>query len=112
MKKALTIFVGFVHDFAAGCWAATVLAVWWLRNIEGKQGLDFFGLKKQFFWLGLACVAVVLLAGVGRTFVYAYIGDVYGSDAEKLRKKMLLIKHISLFLVFGSGIFWQWTMIF
>lgn len=114
MKKAFTIFIGFLHDFAAGCWGATVLAVYWVHRLEmqGEVGTIFFGLKKQFFYLGLACVAVVLLAGIGRTFTYAYIGDVYGKDAEKLRRKMLLIKHIILFLVFGSGIWWQYSMVY
>ncbi|MEK7333491.1 MAG: hypothetical protein AAB017_08955 [Nitrospirota bacterium] len=114
MKKALTIFIGFVHDFAAGCWAATVLAVYWVNRIETGQvtGALFFGLKKQFFYLGIVCVAIVLLAGIGRTFTYAYIGSVYGEDAEKLRRKMLVIKHIILFAVFGLGIWWQFTMVF
>lgn len=114
MKKAFSIFIGFLHDFAAGCWGASVLAVYWVHRIENREGLGtmFFGLKKQFFYLGLTCVATVLLAGVGRTFVYAYIGDVYGKDAEKLRRKMLAVKHIILFTVFGLGIYWQYTMVF
>jgi len=115
MKKAMTIFIGFVHDFAAGCWAATLLAVYWvdsiaLRRPELRSVLD--GLERQFFWAGIASVVIVLLAGMGRTFTYAYIGSVYGEDAEKLRKKMLIIKHVVLMLVFGSGIYWQYTMVF
>src|SRR5512140_781497 len=97
MKKALTIFVGFLHDFAAGCWAASVLAVYWLDRIGSRQpGLKpvLDGLERQFFWAGLACVAVVLLAGMGRTFTYAYVGSVYGEDAERLRRKMLIVKHV------------------
>ncbi|MEK7197811.1 MAG: hypothetical protein AAB151_09095, partial [Nitrospirota bacterium] len=83
-------------------------------RIETGQvtGALFFGLKKQFFYLGIVCVAIVLLAGIGRTFTYAYIGSVYGEDAEKLRRKMLVIKHIILFAVFGLGIWWQFTMVF
>lgn len=115
MKKALTIFVGFVHDFAAGCWAATVLAVYWLHRVGGENseitGL-FLDLKKQFFFAGLACVVIVLVAGAGRTFTYAYIGDVYGADAERLRRKMLMVKHIVLFTVFGLGIWWQYSMVY
>jgi len=53
MKKAFTIFIGILHDFAAGCWAATVLAVYWvdriaLRSTELKPVLD--GPERQFFW--------------------------------------------------------------
>jgi uncharacterized membrane protein len=115
MKKAFTIFIGFLHDFAAGCWAATVLAVYWLDRI-GSQHVELrtqlVGLERQFFWAGISSVVIVLLAGTGRTFTYAYIGTVYGEDAESLRRRMLIIKHIVLFTVFGLGIWWQYTIAF
>lgn len=113
MKKAITIVVGFIHDFAAGCWAATVLAIYWLGRINDESlRLTLAGLKKEFFYIGLVCVAIVFLAGMGRTFTYAYIGDVYGKDAEKMRRRMLIIKHIILFTVFGLGIWWQYAMVY
>ena len=37
LKKLITIFVGFIHDFAAGCWAATVLAIYWINNLQSKN---------------------------------------------------------------------------
>ena len=113
MNKVLTICVGFIHDFAAGIWAATVLAVFWLdrvTNTEIERVLG--GLKKEFFYIGLVCIGIVFLAGAGRTFTYAYAGDVYGADAEKMRRKMLIIKHIILFIVFGTGTYWQYSMTF
>jgi len=111
MNKALTIFIGFLHDFAAGCWAATVLAVYWVDRVasqrpELKSSLD--GLERQFFWAGVGCVAVVLLAGMGRTFTY--VDNVYGADAEQARRRMLMIKHIVLLAVFGLGTWWQYVM--
>ncbi len=115
MKKAFTIFIGFLHDFAAGCWAATVLAVYWVDRIasqrpEIKAVLD--GLEQRFFWAGVGCTVVVLLAGAGRTFTYAYIGSVYGEQSEQLRRKMLVIKHVMLFTVFGLGTWWQYLLAF
>jgi putative copper export protein len=114
LKRILTIFIGFIHDFAAGCWGATVLAIYWINKLEKTEamGSKLFGLKEQFFYAGLICVAVVLAGGVGRTFTYAYVGEVYGPDAEKTRRKMLIIKHIVLFAVFGSGIYWQYAMVY
>lgn len=114
-KAAIAIFIGFLHDFAAGCWGATVLAVYWIDRLaavqpELKASLD--GLGRHFFWAGLLCVAVVLLAGIGRTFTYAYIGSVYGEQNEPLRRRMLIIKHIILFIIFGGGIWWQYRMVF
>ena len=113
MKKACTIFIGFLHDFAAGCWAAAVLAVYWVDRVaaqrpELKTALD--GLERQFFWAGVGCAVVVLLAGMGRTFTY--VENVYGSDGEQVRRRMLMIKHIVLFLVFGLGTWWQYGMAF
>jgi uncharacterized membrane protein len=69
-------------------------------------------LKKEFFYLGIIFVAIVLLAGMGRTFTYVYIGSVYGEDTEKLRKKMLIIKHIILFTIFSIGLYWQYRTVF
>ena len=112
MKKALTIFIGFIHDWAAGCWAATVLAIYWLQrqSVPVEMSGIIFGLKKQLFYAGLICVTLVFATGAGRTFTY--VEDVYGQDAEKVRRKMLIIKHVVLLTVFGSGIFWQYTMVF
>ncbi len=112
MKQAFTIFIGFIHDFAAGCWGATVLSVYWLHRTEQEKGLGslLLDLKKQFFYIGLACVGTVFIAGAGRMFTY--VGNVYGDEAEKLRRRMLIIKHVLLITVFGAGIFWQYVMIY
>lgn len=113
MKKTFTILVGFIHDFAAGCWGATVLAIYWVDRLSNQRPelkALFVGLERQFFWAGIACAAVVFLAGAGRTFTYAYIGSVYGEQSEHLRKRMLIIKHIVLLAVFGLGTWWQYTM--
>lgn len=115
MKKALTIFIGFLHDFAAGCWAASVVVVYWLDRIAGREpGLRHVldGLERWFFWAGLWCIAVVLIAGAGRTFTYTYIGTVYGEEAEHIRRRMLIIKHIVLIAVFGLGTWWQYSLAF
>jgi uncharacterized membrane protein len=112
MKKAFTVFIGFVHDFAAGCWAATVLAIYWVsrQTFPGEAGDVMLGLKKQFFWAGIVCVLLVFATGAGRSFTY--VGNVYGPDAERIRRKMLIVKHIVLFVVFGLGTYWQYTMVF
>lgn len=115
MKKAFTIFIGFVHDFAAGCWLASVLAVFWLdrvamSNLQLKPLLD--GLESQFFWVGVVSFILVFVAGAGRTFTYAYIGSVYGEQSEQLRRRMLMVKHVFLLSVFGLGTWWQYTLAF
>jgi putative copper export protein len=113
LRKSITIFVGFIHDFAAGCWAATFLAIYRINDLQSKspelaQALS--PLEKEFFYIGLVCVGIVLITGMGRTFTY--IENVYGKDAEKIRKKMLIVKHILLFGIFGTGTYLQYMMAF
>jgi uncharacterized membrane protein len=112
MKKALTIVIGFLHDFAAGCWASTVLGIYWLNRQAASAELNamIFGLKRQLFYAGIVCVVLVFATGAGRTFTY--LGGVYGKDAEQMRRKMLIAKHIVLVTVFSLGIWWQYTMIY
>jgi uncharacterized membrane protein len=114
VRRALTIFNGFVHDFAAGTWAATVFAVWWVRSAAAFPQAEAVlrGLMQQFFWLGAACVILVMATGAGRTFTYAWVGDVYGPEAERLRRRLLIAKHVVLLLVFGAGTAWQYALAF
>ena len=114
MKRILTIVNGFVHDFAAGTWGATVLGVWWLHcsPVPPASGDVLRGLMQQFFWIGVACVVLVMATGAGRTFTYAYVGEVYGPDAERLRRLLLIVKHVVLLAVFGGGMAWQYAMAF
>lgn len=112
MKKAITITIGFLHDFSAGCWAAALLATWRLNCVQlapdGQDAVD--RLMREFFYIGLVCMHLVIVAGAGRTFTY--ISNVYGPDAEKARRRLLMIKHVILAVVFGLGTYWQYRMVF
>ena len=112
MKKILTVIIGFVHDFASGCWAATVFAVAFLNAREsGPETAALLGeLERSFFWIGITCIAVVFATGAGRTFTY--VDQHYGPEAESQRRRLLIIKHLVLFVVFGTGTLWQYTMAF
>lgn len=113
IRRVLTILIGFLHDFAAGCWAATVLSIYWLdRTIaEYAEVADVLeNIQRGLFYIGLICVATVFITGAGRTFTY--VSNVYGKDAEKTRRQLLIVKHIILFIVFGAGIYWQYIMTF
>lgn len=113
-SRVVTILAGFIHDFAAGMWAATMLAIFWLDNAavpaEARRALT--AMEVRFFWIALACAAIVIIAGTGRTFTYAATAGIYGSDAEPLRKRMLWRKHVLLVAVFALGTAWQYWMVF
>ncbi len=105
------MLVGFVHDFAAGCWAATVLAVWWLeRSLGGEPAVTtaLEALQRQFFWMGVGCTCLVLATGAGRGF--SYVEDFYGAEAEAQRRRMLILKHVVLLAIFGTGTWWQYRL--
>jgi len=104
--------VGFAHDWAAGAWGATVLAVWWIHRSPVPDAVAPFlaALMRQFFWIGVGCVVVVLATGAGRTFTY--VENWYGEDAEKARRRALAVKHVVLVAVFGAGTWWMGSMAF
>lgn len=112
MKKALTVIIGFVHDFASGGWAATVFAVAYLDANEADHcATELLGeLERSFFWIGIACILVVFATGAGRTFTY--VDQHYGPEAERQRRRLLVIKHVILVGVFGAGTVWQYAMAF
>ncbi len=115
MRRLLTIVVGFLHDFAAGLWAASVLAVFWLeRALASAASAPAAGslqaVQAQFFWLGVGSIVVVMATGAGRTFTY--VEGFYGAEAERARRRMLVLKHVLMVAVFGLGTWWQYGMAF
>lgn len=111
LTGGLTILIGFVHDFAAGIWAACTFSIWWLERavpLSGAAAAVLGRLQWEFFLIALVCVAIVLVAGVGRTFTY--VSGVYGDQAEPRRRRMLAVKHVLLLAVFGAGTIWQYAM--
>ena len=111
MKSLLTIVIGFLHDFAAGCWAATVFASYWLDRHPFPVALavHLTGLKLELFRAGIFSLFVVLASGAGRSFTY--IPNVYGEMGEARRRRLLAIKHVLLMALFGLGSWWQYQMI-
>lgn len=112
MRQFLTIIIGFAHDFAAGGWAAVCLAIYWLEGQTGtpEQAAVAGGLQRQFFFAGLIALLVILASGAGRTFTY--VNHVYGRENESRRRRLLLVKHLFLGLVFGLGTWWQYRVVF
>lgn len=108
MKKILRTFIGHGHNFATRCWALTVLGVYWFSRPSLKNfvhQLSLAGLKEELFYLGLACTAVFLLAGVGRTFYPTDVKKIFDSKREKQRIKQLLKMYLILFLVVFGAIY-------
>jgi len=112
MKKTLIILNAYIHDFASALWLVTVLLVYWVGRYVPPPGSEefFFQVKREFFFLGGGSLVVILLTGIGRTI--AYRSGLYGDKAEKVRKVLLVIKHILGFLLYGAGTYWQYRMVY
>jgi len=112
MKQIFAILIGFLHDFATGCWAATVFAVYWLdrQNFTVDLLTALLDLKKQFFYAGLFSIFLVFATGAGRSFTYT--NNKYGKRHERKRRTLLIIKHLLLLTIFAVGTYWQYATIF
>jgi len=108
----IKIIIAYIHDFASALWVAAMLAVYWTTRIAAPSGLDefLFQFKKDFFYFGLICLAIVMVTGAGRTFTYS--SGQFGDNAEDTKKKILIIKHIIGFVIYGLGTYWQYLMVF
>ena len=113
LKKSATVLNGFIHDFAAGYWLAAIVAITFLERMH-RQNPAVTGLlniiERFFFWQSVGAMVLILATGAGRTFTY--VDNWYGEDAEKMRRRMLIVKHVILFAVFGTGYWFAYGMTF
>ena len=113
IKKSAVVLNGFIHDFAAGYWLAAMTAIVVLHrshlaNPDVTAILN--NLERLFFWQSVAAMVLIMATGAGRTFTY--VENWYGPDAEKMRRRMLITKHVLLFVVFAVGYLFVWNKTF
>uniref|UniRef100_A0A831U492 Uncharacterized protein n=1 Tax=Geobacter metallireducens TaxID=28232 RepID=A0A831U492_GEOME len=105
LRKAAVILNGFVHDFAAGIWLAAIAAIVLIHSMHQGSGGEVAAilnrLERIFFWTSIVAMVVIAATGAGRTFTY--VDNWYGADAERVRRRMLIIKHVVLAAAFGAG---------
>ena len=113
LKKTFIVLNGFIHDFAAGIWLASMVTIALLHNAHLKHPAIVHvlnDLERLFFGGSVGAILVIFATGAGRTFTY--VENWYGPDAERVRRRMLIIKHVALFTGFGVGYFWMWDRVF
>ncbi len=105
IRNVAIILNGFLHDFAAGIWLAAIAAIVLIHSMHQAQPLEIVAvlnrLEHIFFWTSIVSMVVIMATGAGRTFTY--VDNWYGADAERVRRRMLIIKHVVLFSAFGAG---------
>jgi uncharacterized membrane protein len=113
LKKSAIIVNGFLHDFAAGIWLATIVTIVWLHDAHQEQQTTtavLNMLERKMFWTSVAAAVLIMATGAGRTFTY--VDNWYGEDAERARRKALIVKHIILFSAYTLGYLWVWRKAF
>ena len=113
LKKILVVLNGFIHDFAAGIWLAAITTIALLHRAHLHDAVlttVLNGIERQFFWASVLAMVMIMATGAGRTFTY--VENWYGQDAERVRRRMLIVKHVVLLVCFGSGYLWVWGRVF
>jgi uncharacterized membrane protein len=113
IKKAAVVMNGFIHDFATGYWLSDLIAIYLLHGFRGQSAelaLTLGGIERFFFWNSVGAAITIFATGGMRTFTY--VDNFYGPEAEQTRRRMLVIKHILLLAIVGSGSYWAYCTAF
>ena len=113
IKKVAIVLNGFTHDFATGYWLSAMIAIFFLHRFQGHYPAvaDLLGIMERFFfWNTMGAAAVIFATGGMRTFTY--VDNIFGAEAEKIRRKMLIVKHVALIIIFAAGGYWAYTRAF
>ena len=113
LKKSAVILNGFIHDFASGIWLAMLMVICMLHRAHLRDPVVLPAinpLERSFFWWSVAAMVTILATGAGRTFTY--VDNWYGEDAERIRRRMLIIKHVIFLVAFSSGYLFIWGKVF
>jgi len=113
IHKSLVVLNGFVHDFAAGIWLAVIANIVMLHRTHSIHP-EITGviavIEHQSFWASIVAMVIIMATGAGRTFTY--VDNWYGQDAERVRRKMLVVKHVILFACFGGSYLFVYGKVF
>ncbi|VVB86923.1 Uncharacterised protein [uncultured archaeon] len=113
LRKTAVVLNGFIHDLATGYWLSSLIVIMFLHNFQEKYTAvaDIINIiERFFFWNILGTTVVIFATGGIRTFTY--LDNFYGADIEKTRRKMLVIKHILLLIIFGISGYFAYRMTF
>lgn len=113
IPKAFVILNGFMHDFAAGIWLAAIATITLLHRAHTAHP-EITGvinaLERNSLWASIAAMVLIMATGAGRTFTY--VENWYGPDAERARRRMLIVKHVMLSACFGAGYLFVYAKVF
>ncbi|AVX20866.1 hypothetical protein SAMN02745885_02037 [Carboxydocella sporoproducens DSM 16521] len=104
MKDWLIVTNSFIHDTATGLWLAGLFLLGKIKASYGQDAL-FWELNT---WVWLALV-LILVTGALRGISFRYYG--WTGDVARERKRLLLIKHGILGVVWTAGLIYHWQLL-
>lgn len=113
LKKAAIVLNGFAHDFATGYWLSALIAIYLLHGYHnGVPALSeiLTSVERFFFWNSVGATVAIFATGGMRSFTY--VDNFYGPEAERARRKLLIIKHVLLVVIIGAGTWWAYRTAF
>ncbi|MBJ6752221.1 hypothetical protein [Geomonas anaerohicana] len=113
VKKIAVVFNGFIHDFMTGYWLSALIAIHLLHGyrLEAQQLAGTLAqIERFFFWNSIGAAVAIFATGGMRSFTY--VDNFYGAETERTRRRMLVIKHVVLFVVVGGGSYWGYCTAF
>ena len=114
IRSIAVILNGFLHDFAAGIWLAAMASIALIHRMHQLHSQEIVAILNRlehiFFWTSAVSMVAIIATGGGRTFTY--VDNWYGPDVERVRRRMLIIKHVVLFSAFGAGYLVVYPMVF
>lgn len=113
MKIWLIIINNFLHDLFTGLWISTIIVIYLLKKkIHFVHGTPIEPLKdvmKVFFELGIFSLLIIIITGIFRSINYKFTNSgTFGT----VKKKILIIKHILLTMVFIGGTYLAYSYAF
>jgi len=113
LKIWLIIINNFVHDLFTGLWISTILVIYLLgRKVSFAQGIPVAPVKdimRVFFWLGIFCILMIIITGIFRSINYKFTNS---GTLGPVKKKILILKHIVLGLIFLGGTYLAYSWAF
>jgi len=113
LKKTAIVLNGFLHDFATGYWLSAMIAIHFLHGYQSEFPAlaELLGtIERFFFWNTIVAVVVIFATGGMRTFTY--VDNFFGPEAERVRRRMLIAKHVVLIAIFAAGGWWAYLRSF
>lgn len=111
--KVSIIINNFAHDLSTGLWASSLLVISLLdrkaRSLDGVLISSMLhDVMRVFFWIGVASIGAIFATGGLRLLYYR----TESAEEEKLKKELLIVKHVLFTFVFIGGTYYAYLHAF